>query len=536
MGRPSYAAVKPPVRAHPWWAAFTALGLAFGPAASARAAAPGWVRSAGDSARYPARTHLVGYGSADGMGDDARQAARTSAEADVARAVRVAIRSQLDTFEEQRGEAYRRSITSAIRTSTSLSLRGIQSDTYVDPKEGRTHALVHGERAALVLIYKARRKEVLGQLKQGANEAAELEKKGRSTDAAAAWLRLMPPLEELAEVDAVLLVVGRAGTNPGASEPAVSSGHVQSRVAKLLRHTVAKPEDAAKVAALQLATQHRQQGLRVLVLPPTLEDTGVSSSFARFLRGALEVQLRKSAGWNVVHATAGVDPRTTNIARELAHSAKAEAVLAGIYWRTKEGLLLHLTLRRVSDDGILAGASIDIPNAVVSASGLAIAPPNLERALANLAAFAPGAVSSGPRLELWTNRGDRDLLFSAGETMKVYVRVNRAAHVRLLYNLADGDRVLLYDSHFIDPSKANKVVEIPAEFECAAPFGVESLFAVVSTVPLPRVNVAMRGGYAYLQAASPAQAAVLTRGFKRKRKASVQSAEAQLTITTVPAP
>ena len=92
------------------------------------------------------------------------------------------------------------------------------------------------------------------------------------------------------------------------------------------------------------------------------------------------------------------------------------------------------------------------------------------------------------RLKSGQNKGSQNLLYTEGETMKVFVRVNREAYIRLLYILADGRRTLLHDSYYIDQSKVNRVVEIPDEFECAPPFGAELLVVAARTEKFPLIQ------------------------------------------------
>ena len=116
--------------------------------------------------------------------------------------------------------------------------------------------------------------------------------------------------------------------------------------------------------------------------------------------------------------------------------------------------------------------------------------------------------------------------------MRVSVRVNREAHIRLLYILADGRRTLLYDNYYIDQSKVNRVVEIPDEFECASPFGAELLVVVARTEAFPPIRTYESDGYHFLNAKDARQAARDFRGMKKKPP-DVQQSEAKLVLTTM---
>ena len=128
--------------------------------------------------------------------------------------------------------------------------------------------------------------------------------------------------------------------------------------------------------------------------------------------------------------------------------------------------------------------------------------------------------------------------------MKVYVRVNRPAYIRLLYSLADGRRTLLpvdpdslalHDNYYVDQSKVNRVVEIPAEFECVSPFGAEMLVAIARTKEFELLKTVEVNGYYYLEADSPEEAAAQARGMKLKKEkpGDFQQTEAKIVVTTV---
>ena len=119
--------------------------------------------------------------------------------------------------------------------------------------------------------------------------------------------------------------------------------------------------------------------------------------------------------------------------------------------------------------------------------------------------------------------------------MKVSVRVNREAHIRLLYILADGQRALLYDDYYIDQSKVNRVVEVPEEFECTEPFGAEMLVVVARTKPFVPLETVERDGYLFLKATTARGAAAMLRGMKRKKQkvSDIQQTEAKIIITTI---
>merc|ERR1711916_40037 len=120
-------------------------------------------------------------------------------------------------------------------------------------------------------------------------------------------------------------------------------------------------------------------------------------------------------------------------------------------------------------------------------------------------------------------------IYSEGETMKVYVKMGKPCYIRFIYHAADGSKVLLLDNYYIDASNVNKVYQIPEEFECTAPFGVETLQVNAQSAKFTPLNVREEYGYAFITD-DLEEVIAKTRGFKKKEK--VMLAEKRLMITT----
>jgi hypothetical protein len=57
----------------------------------------------------------------------------------------------------------------------------------------------------------------------------------------------------------------------------------------------------------------------------------------------------------------------------------------------------------------------------------------------------------------------------------------------VLYHLANGPRILLFDNHYVDVSKVNRAYTLPKKFRVAPPFGVERLQVFASEKEFPPV-------------------------------------------------
>lgn len=87
-----------------------------------------------------------------------------------------------------------------------------------------------------------------------------------------------------------------------------------------------------------------------------------------------------------------------------------------------------------------------------------------------------------------TNKGNKQLEFSEGETMQLYFFVNKPCYLRLIYRLADGSLVLLRDDLTVNSSECNQWNKIKESFVCSPPFGYENLYIYASINPFQKLK------------------------------------------------
>ena len=154
-------------------------------------------------------------------------------------------------------------------------------------------------------------------------------------------------------------------------------------------------------------------------------------------------------------------------------------------------------------------------------------------------------VDGGISVEIWTNQGRNAerLVFTAGDIIQFYFRVNQPSYLQLTYILATGEKVLLDESFYIGQDKVNLVVRYPVEFEPVAPFGVERLVATAyeSAPPKPNIVTQTIDGYPYQVFSSTEAMYVATRGIRPRVQdedepsRDMRVGEAFLTMTTAAA-
>ncbi|MEE9389783.1 MAG: DUF4384 domain-containing protein, partial [Candidatus Aminicenantaceae bacterium] len=511
--------------------------------------APDWVTNFGKSRKYPESKFLVGFGSAVGKGPEASRIAQDNARADISRKIVVKIESLFSTVTEEKNKQFSQYTSSITQSSTVIQLLGLNIEEYVSASaKPTTYILVYMSRTKLISIYEEKSSNLRDKVKRIIAAAQEAERNSQTDEAVTKYLSLYPLYEELKEAETILLVarqsysisaafdeLARSDVSLGDQKPSLmSQTEVANKIDQLLRQSMKSVDDVARAVVFQISKHVKQPDGRVLVAPFTYQDTKMSSSFARYFRAALETEFGQMGKWIAVNQTRSFKPRSMQITRDLAEDSGAEWLLSGSYWEQEEKIKVLVNLRNVDTGKPLAGAEVIFNKELLKSASLNFKPQNFTKALIEQQAFAEGEFVGGQlQVEVWTDKGNENLLFTEGETTKVYVRVNREAHIRLLYILADRRYTLLYDDYYIDQSKVNRVVEVPEKYECAPPFGAEMMICLASTVPFKKVETVEEDGYLIIKETKPEVVAKGIRGLRKEKKKESYQAEAKIVITTM---
>jgi len=533
-----------------WVSFLLIISLFFTVTAVQAKSAPDWVKNFGKSRKHPESRYLVGFGSAIGKGPEAYRIAQDNARADVSRKIIVRVESLFSTVTEEKNKQFSQYTSSITQSSTAIQLIGLQTEVYVDDnrKNPTTYVLAYVRRAKLINGYKEKSLELRDEIKRIIAAAQKDERSSNTEEAIAKYLSLYPLHEELKKAETILLVARQLGsvdtafdelagsdvTSEDEKPSFMSQTEVSNKIGQLLSQSMKSVDDVVRTVVFQISKYVKKPEGKILVIPLAYQDTRMSSTFARYFRAALETEFGQIDKWNTVNQTRDFKPRSMQITRDLAKASGAEWLLSGTYWEQEEKIKLLVNLRNINTGEPLAGADVVFDKELLKSDNLDFKPQNFSSALIEQQAFAEGEFVSGQlQVEVWTKQGNENLLLTEGETTNVFVRVNREAHIRLLYILADGRRTLLYDDYYIDKSKVNRVVEVPEEFVCAPPFGAEMLICLASTVPFKKVETVEEGGYLFIKEAPPEVIARAIRGFKIIKEKESHQAEAKIVITTM---
>ncbi len=507
-------------------------GCAGTPSPSAAGGEPEWVKRGGASSAYPTERFVTGFGMAEGKDEESLQQAKSMAASDLARRISVRIESELSDISQERNGRYDYEVAAVTRSTSDVQLTGL--DYEVHRKRKRTYALAIVERASAANQRRAERDRAMQEVSACVEKGEAHRSAGRPARALEVFEDCRQPLAEALQHDSVAgaLLPGRGSDAKSFQSLVSASRKIDEQIDAVLGGGASSLSEGAERLALQLKRQGVDKRSRLSIGHFSYGTTDLSSSFGRQAGMELERAMasgRLSEQGSVVLASS----------RGLESAMPAHLAIRGVYIEEGEQRVrLSATAVDVGGGRLVASAQTSLPRSAL-APNLDLRPANFEKILQDQRALgASEAVVSGDlRLEVWTGKGRRSVLYSEGEELTLFMRVNRPAWVRLIYTLQSGAEVPIDQAYYIDESKVNKVVEYPDAFEVVAPFGAEMLHATAFTQKPSRLPTVLRrfDGVEYeIIADGLVETTQRTRGLARKKKLEI--AEDRVTITTAPRP
>jgi hypothetical protein len=482
----------------------------------AAAAKPDWVERHGVSAKYPTATYITGYGIAEG--DDAVAQAKQQAAADLARKILVRIESEVsDVAQDQNGD-YSYKLAAVTRSTTDIQVSNL---SYEPPykRRGDVYVFAWIDRATASRTRASERDRAIIALR-ACLAAAEVEKQeDRKPAALRTFQSCRLPIAEALQHDAVAaaLLPNVPRDRAAFAELSAAARLVDREVESILKRPSKTLASAADAMAVQLVEQGASTDRRVVVSHFDYGSTNLSSSFGR----QAGIELERA----IAHAASGQRTRGPG---------GADLAVRGVYLEEGDRLRLSAVAHEVETGRLIGSAESSLPLSAVP-ERLEIKPVNFLEALQAQKVLSEGEFVSGElQVEVFTNKGRGGVLYTDTEELKVFMRVNRSAWIRLIYVLTNGAKVPLDQGYFIDGSKVNRIVEYPDSFTIQPPFGVEMLHATAFTEKPPELatrNVKI-AGHDYEVIADGLAAVTRTRGLARKQKMAI--AEDIVTVTTTP--
>ena len=489
---------------------------------------PAWTVYANRTASYPQDVYAIGFASEAYNGSESKadfqQRLRNFARTQLIESIYVSIKSLTNTSvvneDKQSGISFRQSSVSMSK----INISGLTEDSYYDEKEKTGYAIAYAKKIDISKLYHATIQNGKANLEKNHKAAEEFIKNNDRQAALKAYFECYPIFREIEEAQTLIIAFEGVPTD----SPELLGAEIEK-----LKQSTAKGlkdlqngkqltlDDVAYFMAVGIKLQYTDDK-QIRLSHFSFQDTKMASAFSKRLTSSLEEKMVKQ-GLNVTEAASSfADNKKDDI----------KIIMTGTYWENPDNLKLVAILRDVATGKALASVEALLPLEWINSNSIKYKPDNYNKAMENLNEFSKNElVGDGLAIDVTTNKGDDNLIFTENDTMKLYIKVNKPCYVRFVYYLADGNKVLLLDNQYIDQGKVNKVYQIPYSFVCAEPFGVENLVLNAQSIEFKPLNVRTEGGYKFIED-DIKKIISATRGFKVVDKNDAV-AEKRLTITTL---
>ncbi|MDW7690461.1 DUF4384 domain-containing protein [Flammeovirgaceae bacterium SG7u.111] len=503
------------------------------------AQAPAWTKYDERQSMYPKSRYVIGFNSERNVPEADADAALDRlldyARLELVESINVTIKSvgtiNITNVNSKTHEYFKK--TSA--SYSKVNLTGLQVDTYYDKRKKEAFAFAFADKQKLVEAYKITLNKNAEAIKRKVATAEEFIAAGDNQNALKHYFETLPMFREFEEGFTVIVALDPAKL--AELDQAITSidelkNGVNQGVAQLQKGETLTLDDVAYMMAKGYHLQLKKPEQTVKLANFTYQDTKMASPLSKRWTSLFEKKLVDVADFPVTTGGTssfyqGGNPYTENTQKEVKY------VITGTFWEEGDKLKFISIFRELESGKALASMESTMMLSWLEQNQIGVKPQNFEEAYSNLKVFSRDEiVGGGLMIDSWTNKGDENLIFTEGETMKVYARVNKPCYLRFIYHTADGQRVLLLDNYYIDQSKVNKVYEIPEEFTCTEPFGVETLQINARTEPFEALHTSSQYGYDFI-VDNLEEVVANTRGFKKTKNAKVLTAEKRVMITTM---
>ncbi|HPG73931.1 MAG TPA: DUF4384 domain-containing protein, partial [Bacteroidales bacterium] len=490
-------------------------------------AQPKWIDAQWRKAQYPDALYLTGYASEQNklVGEsELLSKLEGFAKSRLSESILVSISSLVDIHMTETNKQVEEYVRKNCISNSNIVLAGSKTEQYYDKKTKTAYVLVYAKKEEVSALYKKTIDDKVAAIDQIIEMAQQLESNGDKAGALKMYYQTQVLFREAEEAQTIYLALQQKLNDDAAAINRLSdlSNTVEKAIFGISNSKNLNIEDACYLMAQAYQMQTGNITADVRLVPFTYQDTKMSSPFSQVLLRKFEQSLISEAQYAI----------TLTGKYEQGMNQPVEYFISGTYWEEGEFIKI-MSVMRDKNNRAIASSESTITKHLLDSLQIEVKPENFEEAYSRMKVFKQDEIIHGDLMvEVWTNHGDENLIFSEGDNLRLYVRVNKECYLRFIYHLADGNIVMLLDNYFVNADKVNKVYELPYDFVCAEPFGVEVLQLNAQTEKFTPLNLHNSNGYQFI---TDALVDVIhkTRGIKRNDNTLMQ-AEKRLVITTMP--
>jgi len=488
---------------------------------------PKWIDAQWRKTQYPDALYLTGYASEQNklVGEsELLSKLEGFAKSRLSESILVSISSLVDIHMTETNKQVEEYVRKNCISNSNIVLTGSKTEQYYDKKTKTAYVLVYAKKEEVSALYKKTIDDKAIAITQKIEMAKQLESNGDKAGALKIYYQTQSMFREAEEAQTVFLALKQNLNDDAAEINKLSDlkSIVENGIFGINNSKKLNIEDACYLMAQAYQLQTGIIDGSVSLTAFTYQETKMSSPFSQVFLRKFEQTLISEANYGIVRY--GKNEQGMN--------QRVDYNISGAYWEEGDFIKI-LSVMRDMNGKALASSESKIAKQLLDSLNIQVKPENFEEAYSRMKVFKQDEVIHGDLLvEVWTNQGDENLIFSEGDSLRLYVRVNKECYLRFIYHLADGNIVMLLDNYFVNSDKVNMVYELPHDFVCAEPFGVEVLQLNASTEKFAPLAIEKVDGYQFIT--EPLGEVIhKTRGIKRA-DAGLMQAEQRLIITTMP--
>lgn len=496
------------------------------------AQAPAWIKYERRTAMYPNSSYIMGFSSEINYYDtDVNELiarCEENAKNELTESVKVSIKSitvsginSINTGLDQ--ETYEYVKQSSVSFSN-MDIAGLTTQHWYNKKKKIAYAITYVKRIDAIKFYKQKIDIDIKDLEAKKQFAEDMLKADMQQKAIQSYFECLAIFREVEEAQSILVALGKSDEISLKKDKTIQLKSAVDKGINELNNTAKNSiSDAAYFIANGLKMQSKKLDGKVKLSSFNYQDTKMGSPFSKRLNMAVEQKLVAVTNLNI---------HDQNYATKYKSQSLVDYIITGTYWDDNDYLKIIVVLRDFKSGKAVASIETKLTKSFCETNNINYLPENFIVANTKRKNFLENEIVGGDlNLEVWTNKGTDNLLYTEGDTLNLYLRVNKACYIRFIYYLADGSQVLLLDDYYIGVDKVNKVYQLPEEFICAEPFGAEVLLVNAQTEKFEPLNTKEQYGYKFITDDLD-EVIRKTRGFK-KLKEGVMKAENSIVITTM---
>ena len=464
-----------------------------------KAQKPNWIDFQSRKELFPSSDYFVGYSwreikNRDENIDENLNVLKDNAISVLSQSIQITIESSTLLISEENNEVYNEYFKNKISSFSKVNVVELKTETYYDKRKQIAYAIAYSKRVNIINYNKEIIINKIASINQKTDAAEQYNINNDIQNALKSYLECLPFFREIEEAQELIIALNSNSIITQYLEFDKINNlktYIETEISKLENSNMLTLDDACYFMAYGFNLQSGNIYDEIRLANFTYQDTKMGSVFSRRFNKVFEQKLIEVANYKITSEA--------KFSLQSNYQKQNKYLLTGTYWLTGDNLSIIAVLRNTESGKAIASIESNLHLSWLDNNNISYKPENFEQAYSNMLEFSKNEVIGGGLLiDIWTNKGDENLIYTKGEILKLYIRVNHECYLRFIYYLADGSKVMLLDAYYIDVNKVNQVIELPYKLECTEPFGVKTLQLITQSKKFKPLNINEKNGYNFI--------------------------------------